>query len=52
MRFDHHGVGLRPIPSPMDFVRRDAMEIPFLAEIAFVLDEKPDLAFHDVIDLL
>src|SRR4029453_4939827 len=36
----------------MNFVRRDAMKISLVAQVALVLDEEPDLAFQHVIDLL
>jgi hypothetical protein len=51
MGFDHHCIGLRTIPRPMNFVRWDAMEISLLAQVALVFDKEPDFSFHHVIDL-
>src|SRR4029434_6994777 len=41
VRFDHHCIGLRTIPRPMDFVGGNAMKISLLAQVALVLDEEP-----------
>src|SRR5512135_1808486 len=46
------GVFVRAIEGPMHGVRGNAMEVAFLAEVARVSDEEPDLAVQDVIDLL
>src|SRR5215467_8219750 len=51
MRFDHHCIGLRTVPGPMDFVCGDAMKVSLLAQVTLVLDEEPDLAIQHVIDL-
>src|SRR5215475_10402073 len=35
----------------MDFVCRNAMKISLLAQVALILDKKPDLSFEHMIDL-
>src|SRR5437899_8763861 len=45
------GVFVRAVERPMHRVGRDPMEVAFLTEVTFVLDEEPDLAVKNVIDL-
>src|SRR5262245_33517138 len=51
MRFGNGRILVGPIKRPMHRVGGDTMKIAFLAEITFVFDKKPNLAFENVIDL-
>src|SRR5262245_14713680 len=52
MRFYDNGVGVGTVPSPVNPMPRDAMEVARLAEKAALLDKEPNLAFEHVINLL
>src|SRR6266545_8079050 len=51
MGFGDGGVFVRAVERPVHRIGGDAMEVAFLTEVTFVLDEEPDLAVKNVIDL-
>src|SRR6266508_2390160 len=52
MSFHDHHVSIGTVPRPVDFMCRYAMEIASPAMKAALFDEKPNLAFEHVINLL
>ena len=52
MGFCHRGIFIRAIECPVNGIGRNTMEVALLTQVAFILDEKPDLAVENIIDLL
>src|SRR6478672_12611357 len=50
--FCHRGIFIRAIECPVNCIGRNTMEVALLTQVALILDEKPDLAVEDIIDLL
>ena len=50
--FDDRALAVRAVPRPMQRIARDAAEIALLGQEAVVIDEDPDLAFEDIVELL
>ena len=51
MGFDDDGVLVGSIPGPVDFVPRDSLEVALLAMKTLCLDEEPNLAFLNIVEL-
>src|SRR5688572_28288793 len=52
MRFSHGGLAVGTIPSPMNRVGGDTLEIAFFTMKAFILYKEPDLAVEHIVYLL
>jgi hypothetical protein len=50
--FSNRGILIGAIPRPVSFVGWDSLEISLLAVKAPILNEKPDLPFQNIVDLL
>src|SRR5882724_11258796 len=51
VRFGNRGVLVRAIPRPVSLVGRYPLEIPLSTVKAAIFDEKPNLAFQNIVDL-